>query len=78
MMSRYTATKSRRNFNNDPGYDYRGKILLRHTDPSLWNNNKTRGFGVRIERILDEMIYQIKLIKKSVNFIVDINDDNIN
>jgi len=77
-MSRYKATRSRRNFNNDPGFDYRGKILLRHTDPALWENSVMRGFGIRIERILGEMWYQIKMIKKSINFIVDADDDNIN
>lgn len=76
-MSRYKAARNRRNYNNDPGFNYRGKILLRHTDPRLWDNPTMRGFGIRLERILGELWYQIKIIKKSINFIVDIDDDNI-
>lgn len=77
-MSRYKATRNRRNFNNDPGFDYRGKILLRHTDPSLWDNPIMRGFGIHLERILGELFFQIKMIKKAINYIVDADDDNIN
>lgn len=76
-MPRYKVTRERRNFNNDPGFDYRGRILLRHTDPSIWNNPIMRGFGIHLERILGELFHQIKMIKKSINYIVDIDDDNI-
>jgi hypothetical protein len=76
-MSKYKAAASRRNYNNDPGFNYRGKILLRHTDPSIWNNPTSRGVGIHIERILNELWFQIKMIKKSINYLVDIDDDNI-
>ena len=77
-MARYRTMKHRLDYNTRPGYDYRGRILLRHTDPTLWTNPTMREFGIYLEKIINEMIYQIKMIKKARNYVVDQDDDDIN
>ena len=62
-MSRYKATKSRNNIIKNKGFDYRGKMLLRSTDPNLYKNDRIREFAIIIEEILNEWVLQVKRIK---------------
>ena len=77
-MSRYKALKHRSDNNTDPAFNYRGRILLRYTQSSIWGNPFMKSFGVKLEKIINHLIYQVKTIKKTVNYIVDQDDDIIN
>ena len=70
--------KTRVDNNAKIGYDYRGRILIRSTDPNLYKNDTLRGFAVHLEEIIQNWIRQVKRIKTFVNYIVPADDDNIN
>ena len=77
-MSRFKTMKSRRNIIRNKGYDYRGRILLRTTDPNLYKNDRIRGFAIFLEDIIQEWFLQVKRIKTFFNYAVPADSDDIN
>ena len=69
--------KSRKNIIKNKGFDYRGRILLKTTDPNLYKNDKIRGFALQLEEIINEWFYQVKRIKTFFNFAVPADSDDI-
>lgn len=77
-MSRFRAMKTRRTVPHKRGYDYRGRILLRTTDPNLYKNDRIRGFALHLEEIIQEWWRQAKRIKTFFNYAVPADSDDIN
>lgn len=76
--SRYRALKNRVNIIKYKGYDYRGRVLMRTTNPNLYKNDAFRGFAIYLERIINEWFLQAKRIKTFFNYIVPADSDDIN
>ena len=47
------------------GYDYRGKIIKKMTSPELWANPIQIPFYGKIEGLIDFLIEQAKIVKKT-------------
>lgn len=60
------------------GYDYRGQILRRSLSSVIYLNENVAEFVERLETIMTNLVYSVKSIKKSVNFLVDKDEDYIN
>lgn len=59
------------------GYDYRGKILKKMTSPELWANAVQIPFYAKLEGIVNFLIEQVKMIKKSMSIAHGKNDLNV-
>ena len=60
------------------GYDYRGKIMKKMTSPELWTNPIQIHFYARFESIINFLIDQVKIVKKTFSIAHDKNSLNIN
>ena len=60
------------------GYDYRGKIMKKMTSPELWANPLQIPFYSKIEGMVNFLIEQVKIIKKTFSIAHDKNTLNIN
>jgi len=76
--SLYKIMKTRLDVRKNTGFDYRKRMLIKTLDNNLFMNQTIRDFCLKVEDILNEIIYQIKIIKKIKNYRVDFDDDNIN
>jgi len=78
MASLYSKYKDRNKVLKNNGYDYRGRLLLRNTYSGFWDSQLMAGFGELVEATLQNIIFSIKSIKKSVNIYVKKDDDDTN
>jgi hypothetical protein len=78
IESRYKALNKRKDVLKNRGFNYKGRILMRTTDPNLYKNDRIRGFAFHLEDILYEWFRQAKRIKTFVNYIVDGDSEDIN
>jgi hypothetical protein len=60
------------------GYDYRGKIMKKMTSPELWANYIQIPFFGKIEGIVNFLIEQVKIVKKTFSIAHNKNSTNIN
>jgi hypothetical protein len=76
--SLYSAQKDRNTERLNTGYDYRNKIMLSVLDNNAFNNKTFGQFIIQVEKVVNSWIRTIKSIKKSVDYLVPIDDDSIN
>ena len=60
------------------GYDYRGKIMKKMTSPEMWANSIQIPFYGKFEAIINFLIEQVKMIKKTFSIAHNKNSTNIN
>lgn len=60
------------------GYDYRGKILKKMTSPELWANAIQIPFYGKIEGLINFLIEQAKMVKKTFSIAHNKNSTNLN
>lgn len=59
------------------GYDYRGKIMKAMTSPEMWANSVQIPFYAKMEGIVNFLIDQVKMIKKTFSIAHNKNSTNI-
>ena len=60
------------------GYDYRGKIMKAMTSSELWANSIQIPFYAKMETIINFLIEQVKIIKKTFSIAHNKNSKNLN
>ena len=60
------------------GYDYRGKIMKKMTSPELWANAVQIPFYGKMEGLVNFLIEQAKIVKKTFSIAHNRNSTNLN
>lgn len=60
------------------GYDYRGKIMKAMTSPEMWANSIQIPFYGKMESMVNFLIEQVKMIKKTFSIAHNKNSTNLN
>lgn len=76
-MSLYKLRNTRLNQLRNRGFDYRGRIFLRNTDPNLYKNVKLNNFVVRLEAMVQNWFDTTKKIKLFRNYNFEKDDIDI-
>ena len=63
--------KSKWNNNPNARFDWENNILKKSTSPILFNNPKTQGYLVRIEKMVSLMVDSIHIVRNYFNIGVD-------
>jgi exo-beta-1,3-glucanase (GH17 family) len=78
VESRYKIKKTRNILVENTGYSYNGRMLIDSLNNNIFKNQNLLEFLQKIEKILNEAVYQVKTIKKFYNPWVDKDSDLIN
>ncbi len=74
----YNTMKTRLNTNKNLGFNYKGKILIRNTSPTLYANPLMRGFAIKLESMLANWFRSVKLLRTMSNPAVEKDTNYIN
>ena len=74
----YSIRRHRKTVIKNLGYRYHGKIMTDNVSKSMQNDPMTLSFLQKIGAVVEFLLYSVKHIKKSYNYIVDKDTDYIN
>lgn len=60
------------------GYRYQGNLLKNNLSSIIYNNKHVHDYLQYVEKILQNVIFSIKSIKRNINYLVDKDTDFIN
>ncbi len=77
-VSRYKTSRHRIDNIKYKGFDYRGRMLLKSMDNNLLKAPAFADFAVKIEDVLNWLVFKIKDIKRFSNIFIEKDSDDIN
>ncbi len=77
-ISQYKILKLRKTKLKNLGYRYQGRLLKNNLSSIVYENRHINGYLQYVEKILQNVIFSIKSIKRNINYLVDKDTDFIN